>query len=85
MVLCEDYRAFGSCLLSPEIKGLIHDEASRLLNAEGLLDRSYSDMMRSTLEAMFPPEVSVETHPVPPLKGSLCLSCNRPLVSKQQT
>jgi hypothetical protein len=60
MALCEDFRAFGSCLLSSEVKAFIHDEVLKLLNTDGLLDPGYSEMMRGTLAAMFPLEAPQE-------------------------
>jgi len=55
MALCEDFRAFGSCLLSGEVKALVRQATGKLLRTD-LLDPSYRDTMRTAFAAIFPEE-----------------------------
>jgi len=60
MALCEALRAYGSVIVSGEVKGMVREAGARLTRTD-LLEGSYRDMMRGTLAALFPVEAVAGT------------------------
>jgi hypothetical protein len=55
MAVCEVFRSFGTCVLSPDIKGIARETAMKLLRTD-ILDATYRDVMLSTIDTLFPAE-----------------------------